>query len=61
MATDQSGARPQPSSALTADRSWMPYTARIPLGALFAPLGSAVLTGLAGVVATVFSRPPTSG
>ena len=31
---------------------------RIPFGALLAPIGAAVLTGLAGVVAAVFSRPP---
>lgn len=31
---------------------------KLPLAALFAPLGAAVLTGLAGVVAVVFSQPP---
>jgi hypothetical protein len=31
---------------------------RLPLGALLAPLGAAVLTGLAGVVAVMFGHPP---
>lgn len=30
----------------------------IPFGALLAPIGAAVLTGLAGVVGAVFGRPP---
>ena len=31
---------------------------RLPLGALLAPLGAAVLSGLAGAVAVIFARPP---
>jgi hypothetical protein len=32
---------------------------RIPIGAMVAPVAAAVLSGLAGVIAGVFSRPPT--
>jgi FtsH-binding integral membrane protein len=32
----------------------------LPFGAMFAPLAAAVLTGLAGVVAVIFARPPNA-
>jgi hypothetical protein len=34
---------------------------RLPIAAMVAPIAAAVLTGLAGIIAGVFSRPPQAG
>jgi hypothetical protein len=34
---------------------------RLPIGAIVAPVAAAMLTILAGIVASVFARPPTAG
>jgi hypothetical protein len=34
---------------------------RLPIGAMVTPVAAALLTGLAGIAAQVFSRPPEPG
>ena len=34
---------------------------RLPIAAMVAPMAAAALTGLAGIIAGVFSRPPDAG